>query len=79
MTETITIKTHTFFNSFILLHRKIITVQLVNLTLSANHPAHPCTPAKGSAHAYTQNCVRMHIKSPENAHARAQRRTHLYN
>ena len=32
----------------------------VNLTLSANHPAHPCTPAKGSAHAHTQNCARMH-------------------
>ena len=26
----------------------------VNLTLSANHPVHPCGPAKGSAHAYTK-------------------------
>ena len=25
----------------------------VNLALSANHPAHPYAPAKGSAHAYT--------------------------
>ena len=32
----------------------------VNLTLSANHPVHPCAPAKGSAHAYTQNCARIH-------------------
>ena len=31
----------------------------VNLTLSANHPVHPCTPAKSSAHAYTQNCARI--------------------
>ena len=29
----------------------------VNLTLSANHPVHPCVPAKSSAHAYTQNCA----------------------
>ena len=27
----------------------------VNLTLSANHPVHPCGPAKSSTHAYTQN------------------------
>ena len=32
----------------------------VNLTLSADHPVHPCVPAKGSAHAYTQNCSRIH-------------------
>ena len=51
----------------------------VNLTLSANHPVHPCTPAKGSAHAYTKNCARIHRESPEDAHARAQQRTHLYN
>ena len=31
----------------------------VNLTLSANHPMHPCAPAKSSAHAYTQNCARI--------------------
>ena len=31
----------------------------VNLTLSANHPVHPCTPAKISAHVYTQNCARI--------------------
>ena len=29
----------------------------VNLTLSANHPVHPCAPTKSSAHAYTQNCA----------------------
>ena len=51
----------------------------VNLTLSANHPAHPCTPDKGSAHAHTKNYARMNRESPENAHARAQQRTHLYN
>ena len=31
----------------------------VNLTLYANHPVHPCTPTKISAHAYTQNCSRI--------------------
>ena len=31
----------------------------VNLTLSANHPVHPCTPAKSSAHAYTQIYARI--------------------
>ena len=51
----------------------------VNLTLSANHPVRRCAPAKGSAHAYTQNCARIHRESPEDAHARAQQRTHLYN
>ena len=51
----------------------------VNLTLSANHPVHPCVPAKSRAHAYTQNCARMNRESPENAHARAQQHTHLYN
>ena len=51
----------------------------VNLTLSANHPVHPCAPDKGSAHAYTQNCARIHRESLEDAHARAQQRTHLYN
>ena len=51
----------------------------VNLTLSANHPVHPCVPDKGSAHAYTQNCARTHIESPEDAHARAQQRTNVYN
>ena len=57
-----------------------ITLQgCVNLTLSSNHPAHPCAPAKGIAHAHTQNCARMHRESPENAHARVLQRTHLYN
>ena len=32
----------------------------VNLTLSTNHPVYPCAPAKGSAHAYTQKCARIH-------------------
>ena len=32
----------------------------VNLTLSANHPVHPCPPAKSSAHAYTQNCTTIY-------------------
>ena len=36
----------------------------VNLTLSTNHPVHPCAPAKSSAHAYTQNCARIHRESP---------------
>ena len=49
--------------------------QSVNLTLSANHPVHPCAPAKYSAHAYTQNCARIHRESPEDVHARAQQRT----
>ena len=31
----------------------------VHLILSANHPMHPCTPAKISAHAYTQICARI--------------------
>ena len=40
---------------------KPITLQgCVNLTLSANHPVHPCAPAKGTSHAYTQNCARIH-------------------
>ena len=47
---------------------------IVNLTLSANHPVHPCLPNKCSAHAYTQNCARIHRESPEDAHARAQHR-----
>ena len=51
----------------------------VNLTLSTNHPVHPCAPAKSSAHEYTQNCARIHRQSPEYAYARAQQRTHLYN
>ena len=52
---------------------KRITLQgCVNLTLSANHPVHPCAPAKISAHAYTQNCARIHRESPEDAYARAQ-------
>ena len=39
---------------------KCITLQgCVNLTLSANHPVHPCTPAKSSAHVYTQNYARI--------------------
>ena len=45
---------------------------VVNLTLSANHPVHPCAPDKGSAHTYTQNCARIHRESLEDAHARAQ-------
>ena len=51
----------------------------VNLTLSANHPVHPCAPTKGITHAYTKNWARIHGESPEDAHARAQQRTHLYN
>ena len=51
----------------------------VNLTLSANHPVHPCAPAKSSAHAYTQNYARIHRESPEDAHARAQQRTPITN
>ena len=51
----------------------------VNLTLSSNHPVYPCAPAKGRAHAYTQNCALIHRESPEDAHARAQQHTHLYN
>ena len=54
-------------------------VKNVNLTLSEDHPVHPCTPAKGSAHAYTQKCARIHREYLEDAHARAQQRTHLYN
>ena len=50
---------------------------IVNLTLSANHPVHPCAPAKGRAHAYTQKYARIHRESPEDAHACAQQRTHL--
>ena len=53
--------------------------ECVNLTLSANHPVHPCAPAKVSAHAYTQKCARIHRKYPEDAHARSQQCTHLYN
>ena len=49
----------------------------VNLTLSANHPVHPYTPAKSSAHTFTQNCARIHRESPEDAHARAQQCTHI--
>ena len=52
---------------------------IVNLTLSANHPVHPCAPAKRSAHAYTQNCARIHRYSPNDTHARVQQRTHIYN
>ena len=60
-------------------HGKPSTLQgCVNLTLSANFPAHPCAPSKGSAHAHTQNFASMHTESPENAHAHAQQRTHLY-
>ena len=59
--------------------QKRLNPQSVNLTLSANHPAQPCAPAKGRAHAHTQNCARMHRESPENAHAHAQQRTNLYN
>ena len=47
----------------------------VNLTLSTNHPTHPCAPTKGSAHAHTHNCARMHREFPENVHARVQQRT----
>ena len=53
--------------------------EIFNLTLSANHPVHPFAPDKGSAHAYTQKCNRIHRESPEDVHARAQQRTHLYN
>ena len=49
----------------------------VNLTLSKNHPVHPCAPAKRSAHAYTQNCARIHRECPEDAHAHTQQRTHI--
>ena len=51
--------------------------KIFNLTLSANHPVHPCAPSKGRAHACTKNCARIHRESPEDAHARAQQRTHL--
>ena len=51
----------------------------VNLTLSANHPVHPCEPAKSSAHAYTQNCMRIHRESPEDVNAREQHHTHISN
>ena len=51
----------------------------LNLTLSENHPVHTCAPYKGNAHAYTQNCARIHRESLEDAHACAQQRTHLYN
>ena len=44
----------------------------VNLTSSANHPMHPYAPAKGSAHAHTQNCMHIHREFLEDAHARAQ-------
>ena len=41
-------------------HGKRSTLQgCANLTLSANHPVHPCAPAKSSAHAYTQNFARI--------------------
>ena len=70
-------RTGTYFN-----HEKIkisdTELMNVNLTLSANHPVHPCAPAKASAHAYTKNCSRIHRKFPEDAHARAQQRTQLY-
>ena len=49
----------------------------VNLTLSANHPVHPCAPAKRSAHACTQNYARIHRESPDDAHVRAQQRSHI--
>ena len=49
----------------------------VSLTLSSNHPVHPCAPAKGSAHVYTQNYARIHREYPEYAHTRAQQRKHL--
>ena len=39
--------------------RVIPNKKTVNLTLSANHPVHPCAPSKSSAHAYTQNCARI--------------------
>ena len=51
----------------------------VNLTLSANHPVHPCVPDQGSTHAYTQKCARIHREFLEDAHTRAQQCTHLYN
>ena len=34
-------------------------VGTVNLTLPTNYPVHPRAPTKSSAHAYTQNCVRI--------------------
>ena len=43
----------------------------VNLTLYANHPVHPCAPAKSSVHAYTQKYARINRESTEDAHARA--------
>ena len=61
-------------------HGKPSTLQgCVNLTLFANHPMHPCAPDKGSAHAYKQNCKRIHRESLEDAHARSQNCAHLYN
>ena len=43
--------------------------ETVNLTLSENHHVQPCAPAKDSAHAYTQNCARIHRESLEDAQA----------
>ena len=42
--------------------KKVTRSPVVTLTLSANHPVHPCAPVKSSAHAYTQNCARIHSK-----------------
>ena len=42
--------------------KKVTRSPVVNLTLSANHPVHPCAPVKSSAHAYTQNCARIHAQ-----------------
>ena len=47
----------------------------VNLTLSANHPVHPCAPTKYSVYAYKQNCARIHREFPEDVHAHTKQRT----
>ena len=35
--------------------KKVTRSPVVNLTLSANHPVHPCAPVKSSAHAYASS------------------------
>ena len=46
---------HAFIGREIPINYQVISKvkDFVNLTLSANHPVHPCAPAKGRAHAYT--------------------------
>ena len=49
----------------------------VTLTLSANHPLHPCAPSRSSAHAYTQN-VRAYTENPQKMHMHAYNSVHTY-